>query len=173
MEWDLINYFCEKLYIEHKNQRLTLSTDFTKEKVSSSSLHQTLKTTTDEIESAKSFWSNPNWAQPSPPHSIQWSVISPRHFLPRPLLSSRNGAKTIFLNQFPGTVKYENAKRLENLSLLKREDGDSQPSWLWFLFILGSVWIVMNSDYLEDGFDLLILITSNWCNPHRCHPFYI
>ena len=32
MEWDLINYFSEKLYIEHKNQSLTHSTDFIKEK---------------------------------------------------------------------------------------------------------------------------------------------
>ena len=37
---------------------------------------------------------------------------------------------------------------------------DLQPSWYWFLFNLGLVWIVMNLDYLEDGFDLLILITS-------------
>ena len=113
MEWDLINYFSEKLYIEHKNQSLTLSTDFIKEKVFSLRVHQTLKTTTNrEIEIAKLFWSNPNWPQPSPPHSIQWSVISPRHFLPRPLLSNRNGAKTIFWNQFPGTVKYESFSKM-------------------------------------------------------------
>ena len=159
MEWDLINYFSEKLYIEHENQSLTLI----KEKVSLR-VHQTLKTTRNEMEIAKLFWSNPNWPHPSPPHSIQWSVISPRHFLPRPLLSSRNGAKKIFETNFRerwNMKVFPKCQKAWNLSLLKREDGDSQPSWLWFLFILGSVWILIDLDYLDDCFDLLILITSN------------
>ena len=35
-----------------------------------------------------------------------------------------------------------------------------------------SVWILMKMDHLEDSFDLLILITSNWWDPRRHQPLY-
>ena len=160
MEWDLINYFSEKLYIEHKNQSLILI----KEKVFSLRVHQNLKTTTNEIGKRKIILVKSQLTPTTPPHSIQWSVISPRHFLPRPLLPSRNGAKKFFETNFRerwNMKVFPKCQKAWNLSLLKREDGDSQPSWLWFLFILGSVWILIDLDYLDDCFNLLILITSN------------
>ena len=145
MEWDLINYFSEKLYIEHKNQSLILI----KEKVFSLRVHQNLKTTTNEIGKRKIILVKSQLTPAIPPHSIQWSVISPRHFLPRPLLSSRNGAKTFFWNQFPGTVNYESF--FQNQKAWKLKFIEKRGWGLSTLLVMVSVHSWVGQDINESG----------------------
>ena len=108
MEWDLINYFSEKLYIEHKNQSLILI----KEKVFSLRVHQNLKTTTNEIGKRKIILVKSQLTPTIPPTQYPVERYIPSPFLTAPTSVKSKWGEKIFWNQFPGTVKYESFSKM-------------------------------------------------------------
>ena len=101
MEWDLINYFSEKLYIEHKNQSLTLI----KEKVPSLSVHQTLKTTTNEIGKRKIILVKSQLTPTIPPTQYPVERYIPSPFLTAPTSVKSKWGENNFFKPISGKVE--------------------------------------------------------------------